>query len=76
MTKMSTEDCWGAIYSIGSEDGEADKIPPEVVAKLIELKLVTVNATGLPELTAYGQQAFTTMESGDGEIPELEAEWC
>ena len=76
MARIKTEDCWGALRSIGSEDGTADKIAPAVVAKLIELKFVTVATNGLPELTANGQRAYMVMESGDGDIPELAKVWC
>ena len=70
---MSTnsEQLWDAIYRIGSEDGAADKIPPGVIAKLIELKMVELSSTGLPQLTPYGEKCYVVMESGDGMVPEL-----
>ena len=74
--QFSTEDLYGALYRIGSEDGTADKIAPTVVAKLIELKIVKLGAAGLPQLTSYGEKCFAVMESGDGEIPELGDVWC
>ena len=76
MAKVKSEFVWGALHAIGSEDGTADTIPPEVMGKLIEHKIATVNATGLPELTEYGRHAYNVMESGDGEIDEMEDVWC
>jgi hypothetical protein len=70
MTTKS-EQLWDAIYRIGSEDGTADKMPPGVIAKLIEFNMVELGATGLPQLTAYGEKCFTVMESGGGVVPEL-----
>jgi hypothetical protein len=60
-----------AIYRTGSEDGTADKIQPAVIAKLIEFKMLELNATGLPQLSPYGEKSFTVMESGDRVVPEL-----
>ena len=67
----TSEQLWDAIYRIGTEDGTADKIQPAVIAKLIEFKMVELSATGLPHLTPYGEKCFVIMESGDGEVPEL-----
>jgi hypothetical protein len=67
----TSEQLWDAIYRIGTEDGKADKIQPAVIAKLIEFKMATLSATGLPLLTPYGEKRFVIMESGDGEVPEL-----
>jgi hypothetical protein len=67
----TSEQLWDAIYRIGTEDGTADKIQPAVIAKLIEFKMVELSATGLPQLTPYGEKCFVIMESGDGEVPEL-----
>ncbi len=72
MTKLTSEDLWGGIQSIGSEDGTASKLSPTVIAKLIEFKFVKLTANGLPKLTATGSKAYTVMESGDGEIAELD----
>jgi hypothetical protein len=30
-----------------------------------------VSATGLPQLTAYGEKCYVVMESGDRVVPEL-----
>jgi hypothetical protein len=67
---MSTnsEQLWDAIYRIGSEDGTADKIVPGVIAKLIEFKMVELNAVEMPQLTAYGEKCYVVMESGDGVV--------
>jgi hypothetical protein len=61
---------WDAIYRLGADDLTAD-IPPTVIAKLIEFKMVEVNAVGLPQLTPYGAKCFNVIESGDGVVPEL-----
>ena len=37
---LTQDDLWSALESIGTEDGEADKIAPPVIAKLIERKFV------------------------------------
>jgi hypothetical protein len=72
MAKLTSESLWGGVQAIGSEDGTADKLSPSVVAKLIKLKFVKLSASGLPMLTAKGSKAYTVMESGDGEIAEID----
>jgi hypothetical protein len=67
----TTEQLWDAIYRLGADDLDSDSIPPEVIAKLIEFKMAELSATGLPQLTPYGEKCFVIMESGDGEVPEL-----
>jgi hypothetical protein len=67
----TSEKLCDALYRFGSEDGTADKIPPAVIAKLIEFKMVELSATGLPQLTPYGEKCYIVMESGDGVVPEL-----
>lgn len=67
----TSEQLWDALYRIGSEDAAADKISPGVIAKLIEFKMAELGATGLPQLTAYGEKCYVVMESGDGVVPEL-----
>jgi hypothetical protein len=47
-------------------NGAADKIPPAVIAKLIEFRMVELSATGLSQLTAYGENCYAVVESGDG----------
>jgi hypothetical protein len=68
----SSESLWDAVYRVGTEDGTSDKIEPAVVANLIKLKIVKLAANGLPQLTAYGEKCYVVMESGDGEVPELD----
>ena len=68
---LTQDDLWTALESIGTEDGEADKIAPPVVAKLIELRFVELDSTGLPRLTDKGERALVVLESGDGNVPEL-----
>ena len=46
-------------------------ILPAVIAKLIEFKMVELSASGLPQLTPYGEKCYVVMESGDGVVPEL-----
>jgi hypothetical protein len=72
MMPATSEQLWDAIYRLGSEDGTADKIQPAVIAKLIEFKIAEFGATGLPQLTPYGKKCYVIMESGDGEVPELD----
>lgn len=64
MADLTSDDCWAAIQSLATENGEADKIQPHVIGKLI--------ATGLPELTDKGWQAHTVAESGEGHVYELD----
>ena len=75
MATFTSEDLWGGIQSIGAEDGTADELSPAIIAKLIELRFVTLSATGIPWLTEKGERAYVTSESGDGEIPELDKYW-
>jgi len=67
----TSEQLWDAIDRIYNEDGTADKILPAVIAKLIEFKMVELSATGLPQLTHYGEKCYVVMESGAGIVPEL-----
>ena len=67
----TSEQLWDAIDRIYNEDGTAATIAPAVIAKLIEFKMVELGATGLPQLTPYGEKCFTVMESGNGVVPEL-----
>ena len=53
-----------ALYRIGAGDGTADRAHPAVVAKLIEFKLVELDATGRPRLTPYGQECYVILYSG------------
>ena len=83
MTHSSKSAIWHSLYCdhaphirttlgcLGAEDLIADKIPPAVIAKLIEFKMVEINAVGLPQLTPYGAKCFIVIESGDGVVPEL-----
>jgi hypothetical protein len=71
MAKLTSEALWGAIDAIGKEEG-ADKIRPAAIAKLVQLKMVRLDRAGLPQLTAKGWRAYVVMESGDGEVPELD----
>ena len=68
----TAEQICDALYRIGTEDGTADRTLPSVIAKLIEFKMVTLDSTGLPQLTPYGEKCFTVIESGDGEIWEID----
>jgi hypothetical protein len=60
----TSEQLWDAIDGIYNEDGNADKIRPTVIAKLIEFKMAERSATGLPQLTADGEKCYVVMESG------------
>jgi hypothetical protein len=71
----NVEQLWDAIGVLGEDDGTADKIAREVIAKLNQFKLVELAANGPPQLTARGEAAYAAMESGDGagDFPKLEA---
>jgi hypothetical protein len=45
----TSEQLWDAIDRIYNEDGTAGRIPPAVIAKLIEFKRAELSATGLPQ---------------------------
>jgi hypothetical protein len=66
---VSSEQAWGDLYTIGADDGE--ELRPEAVAKLVELKIAEYADDGQPRLTPYGEKCFVVMESGDGNVPEL-----
>ena len=68
----TSEQLWDAIERLAHEDGTADEILPAVIAKLIEFKMVELSDTGLPQLTAYGDKCFLILESGDGEMTEID----
>jgi len=57
------EQLWDALCRIG-EDGTSDKILPEVIAELIEFKMVEPCAAGVLQLTPYGEKCFVVMEIG------------
>ena len=67
-----SEQLWDAIYHLGAEDLTADNIPPDVIAKLIEFKMVTLDKAGLPQLTDYGHKCYTIFESGDNSPTEID----
>jgi hypothetical protein len=62
------DECWTALYAIGSDDGEP--ITSAALEKLVELGIIQSDDDG-PRLTAYGEKCFVVMESGDGQVPEL-----
>ena len=68
----TSDQLWDAIYSIYNEDGTADKILPDVIATLIEFKMVELSATGLPQLTAYGEKCYLISETGDESMTEID----
>jgi hypothetical protein len=67
---LRSEDLWGALYGIGIDDFIEAR--PEAIARLVELKIAELDDNGKPCLTPYGEKCFVVMESGDGEVPELE----
>jgi hypothetical protein len=69
--RIKTEDLWDGLHAIDSEDGTATKIALSVLAKLVELKIVELKATNLPQPTDYGHKAYTVIESGGSSVPEL-----
>ena len=71
----TSEQLWDAIERIYNEDGTADKIQPAVIAKLIEFKMLELSATGLPQLTEYGQKCYVILESGDETMTEID-DWA
>ena len=68
----TSEQLWDAIDRIYNEDGTADKVLPAVIAKLIEFKMVELGATGLPQLTGYGDKCFLILESGEDTWTEID----
>ena len=69
MTPTESGQLWGTLYTIGTDDGEP--LEHLAVTRLFELGIAEMGDNG-PRLTAYGQKCFKVMESGDGEVPELE----
>jgi hypothetical protein len=68
----TSEQLWDAIERIYNEDGTADKVPPAVIAKLIEFKMVTLDKAGLPQLTEYGHKCYGIFESGGDSMTEID----
>ena len=68
----TSEQLWDAIERLAHEDGTADEILPAVIAKLIEFKMVELSASGLPQLTPYGEKCFVILESGDDSMTEID----
>ena len=66
----TSDQLWDAIERI--YNGTADQILPAVIAKLIEFKMVELSATGLPQLTGYGDKCFLILESGDDTWTEID----
>ena len=71
---MSTESAQlrGTIHTLGADDGEP--FSPAGVYRLIDLGIVEMGDNE-PRLTAYGEKCFVILESGDGEVPELDVEY-
>jgi len=67
----TSEQLCDSIDRIYNEDGSADKIPPAVIAKLLEFKMAELGTTGLLQLTPYGEKCYVVMESGVGVEPEF-----
>ena len=57
MANLTSEDLWGCIQALGCEDCTADQHSPLVIAKLIEMRFVTLSTTGIPWLTEKGERA-------------------
>jgi len=68
----TADQLWDAIYSLGTTDDPVTDLSPEVIAKLIALKMAELSDTGLPQLTEYGDKCFLILESGDGEMTEID----
>jgi hypothetical protein len=71
LVPVTSVQLWDAIYRLGADDLLAEDIGFEVIAKLIEFKMVQLNAVDLPQLTPYGATCFTVLMTGSGEVPEL-----
>ena len=69
---ITSETLWDAVVRIATDDGSSAAIQPAVIAKLIELKIVKMATSGLPQLTPYGEKCYVVLESRDGEVPELD----
>jgi hypothetical protein len=70
MTIAQAEQLWSTLYTLGADDGEP--LEHWAVTRLIELGIAEMSSGG-PQLTAYGERCFVVMESGDGDVSELEA---
>ena len=57
------EQLFEPLCRVYDQSGLADKTPPAMFAKLIKFKLVELNVTGVPQLTGFGQNDFTAIES-------------
>jgi hypothetical protein len=69
MTLDESGRLWGTLYTLGINDGAP--LEHWAVTRLFELGIAEMGSDG-PRLTAYGEKCFVVMESGDGEVPELE----
>ena len=61
-----SEQLWDAIYRFGTTDDPIMDLSPAFIANLIEFKMVTLDSTGLPQLTPYGEKCYSLTESGIG----------
>jgi hypothetical protein len=69
MTATQSEQLWSTLYTLGADDGEP--LEHWAVTRLFELGIAQMGSNGR-RLTAYVERCFVVMESGDGEVPELE----
>jgi hypothetical protein len=68
----TSEQLWGAIYALETEDANSADLTQPVIDRLVKMGFVELKAGGEPKLTAKGHKAFIVMESGNGEVPELD----
>ena len=69
---IESEQLWGTIRTLGADDGEP--LSPASIYRQIDLGIVEMGDDA-PRLTAYGEKCFVILESGDGEVPELDVEY-
>lgn len=69
---ITSEQLYDALYRVGSEDGTAAAIRPEVLQQLIAFRMVSVDGDGMAHLTPHGDKCYTAMESGDGRVTQFE----
>jgi hypothetical protein len=70
--RIESDELYGALWQIGAEF-EGEPLPrQEIIDRLAELKMVEIQPEGKPALTKYGERCYVIIESGEGDVPELE----
>jgi hypothetical protein len=64
-------DLYDALYLIRNDTSTVGDIPMHVVDFLVSAQVVKIGAFGRPYLTPYGEDCYTIMELGDGNISSV-----